>query len=56
MISIIDAYDVMTTGRPYQKAISKKEAINELKSCASSQFDPELVSEFIELIINIPDI
>jgi len=56
MISIIDAYDVMITGRPYQKAISKKEAIDELKACAGSQFDPELVSEFIELIINVPDI
>jgi len=50
IISIIDAYDVMTTNKPYSKAISKKAALNEIKECAGSQFDPELVEEFIEII------
>ncbi|MDZ7672839.1 MAG: diguanylate cyclase [Halanaerobiales bacterium] len=50
IISIIDAYDVMTNDRPYSEAISKKEALAEIKDCAGSQFDPELVEEFIELI------
>ena len=49
IISIIDAYDVMTSSRPYSKPISKKEALNEIKDCAGTQFDPELAREFIKL-------
>jgi diguanylate cyclase (GGDEF)-like protein/PAS domain S-box-containing protein len=50
IISIIDAYDVMTNGRPYKNAISKKEAAAEIKSCAGSQFDPNLANVFIEMV------
>ena len=50
IISIIDAYDVMTHERPYSPAISKEEALKEIKNCAGSQFDPELASKFIEII------
>ena len=50
IIAIVDAYDVMTHERPYQKTKSKKEAIMELKRCAGTQFDPELVEKFIEII------
>jgi len=49
IISIIDAYDVMTNNRPYSKAISNDEALAEIKKCAGSQFDPVLAQEFIEL-------
>jgi diguanylate cyclase (GGDEF)-like protein/PAS domain S-box-containing protein len=48
MLTIIDAYDVMISGRPYKKAMTEAEAAAELKSCAGSQFDPELVEKFIE--------
>jgi len=50
IILIADAYDVMTTGRIYKKAISKDDAIKELKRCAGTQFDPVLVEKFIEII------
>lgn len=50
IISIIDAFDVMTSGRPYQQGISKTEALEEIKDCAGSQFDPELSEKFIELM------
>lgn len=50
IISIIDAYDVMTHDRSYQEAISKKEALAEIKRCAGSQFDPELAAEFIKML------
>ncbi len=50
VISIIDAYDVMAHDRPYSKAISKEEALAEIKSCAGSQFDPELVEVFVEMM------
>ena len=49
IISIVDAYDVMTNDRPYSKAISNEEALAEIDRFAGSQFDPELAEEFIEL-------
>jgi len=50
IISIADAYDVMTHERPYKKAVSKKEALEELKRCAGTQFDPKLVKTFIQIL------
>jgi HD-GYP domain-containing protein (c-di-GMP phosphodiesterase class II) len=53
IISIIDAYDVMTNERPYSKAISKEEALVEINSCAGSQFDPDLAEEFVHMMKSI---
>ena len=50
IITLVDSYDVMTNERPYKKAMSKKEAVNEIRRCAGSQFDPELAAEFIRLL------
>jgi len=50
IISIVDAYDVMTNDRPYNSTKSKEEALEELKKCAGSQFDPYLVEKFIEVM------
>ncbi|MFW6273277.1 MAG: PAS domain S-box protein [Halanaerobium sp.] len=50
IISIIDAYDVMTNERPYSRAISKEEALEEIENCAAAQFDPVLAEKFVELI------
>lgn len=52
IIFIADAYDVMTGERTYKKAMSKPRAIEELKRCAGTQFDPVLVNKFIEIISN----
>jgi diguanylate cyclase (GGDEF)-like protein/PAS domain S-box-containing protein len=52
IISIVDAYDVMISGRPYKKAVTKDQAIKELKKSSGSQFDPKLVNLFINDIIN----
>jgi len=46
MISIIDAYDAMTSDRPYRKAMHHKDAVEELYRCAGTQFDPELLEVF----------
>jgi len=50
IVSIVDAYDAMTSDRPYRKALSKKTAIKELKRCSGTQFDPDLVDNFILLL------
>ncbi|UMZ72967.1 PAS domain S-box protein [Natranaerofaba carboxydovora] len=48
--SIADAYDVMSNGRPYKKAMLKEEIIEEFRRCAGTQFDPELVEIFVEVL------
>jgi HD-GYP domain-containing protein (c-di-GMP phosphodiesterase class II) len=50
ILAIADAYDAMISDRPYRKAMSHEEAIEELCRCAGTQFDPELVERFIEIV------
>jgi HD-GYP domain-containing protein (c-di-GMP phosphodiesterase class II) len=45
----------MTNDRPYRKALSSEEAIQELKRGAGSQFDPELVERFVKLISKLKE-
>lgn len=51
MVFILDAYDAMTNDRPYRKALSNQEAIEELKKNANTQFDPYLVDVFISDVL-----
>ena len=51
IIAIADAFDAMTSDRSFSKAKSVEEAINELRRCAGTQFDPEIVRIFIEKIL-----
>ena len=50
IVMIADAYDAMISDRPYRKALSSNEALQELQSCAGSQFDPLLVDVFLEAL------
>jgi len=52
IISIIDAYDVMQSHRTYKGVVSKTEALKEIKRCAGTQFDPQLVEIFLKIIKN----
>ena len=49
IISILDAYDVMTTGRVYKPKISHSKAVEEIKRCSGTQFDPEIVTNFLRV-------
>lgn len=50
IVSVIDAWDAMTSDRPYRKALTKEAAIEELKKGAGRQFDPNVVNAFLSLI------
>ena len=47
IIAVADAYEAMTTPRPYRRAVTPEAAIAELKACRGSQFDPEVVDAFV---------
>lgn len=49
ILAIADAYDAMTTNRPYRLALSSGSALKELVAHAGTQFDAELVERFVEL-------
>lgn len=50
IISVVDAYDVMITGRVYRPARCQNEVVDELRRCAGTQFDPCVVDVFVRLI------
>jgi HD-GYP domain-containing protein (c-di-GMP phosphodiesterase class II) len=50
IISVIDAYDAMTSDRPYRKALSKEYAVSELEKGMGTQFDPKVAKVFIDIL------
>jgi diguanylate cyclase (GGDEF)-like protein/putative nucleotidyltransferase with HDIG domain len=50
IIALADSYDAMTSDRTYRRALSPEEALEEMRRCAGTQFDPELVEIFIEIV------
>jgi HD-GYP domain-containing protein (c-di-GMP phosphodiesterase class II) len=51
ILAAADAYDAMTTKRPYRKAMTQTEAIDELKAHSCQQFDPQVVRAFIAVLV-----
>ena len=51
ILSVIDAFDAMTSMRPYQKKRTVEEACKELLRCKGTQFDPNVVDIFIGILI-----
>ena len=47
ILAIANAFDLMTTGTGYRNSVSREKAFAELRDCAGTQFDPELVERFI---------
>jgi HD-GYP domain-containing protein (c-di-GMP phosphodiesterase class II) len=54
IIAVVDAFDAMTTDRPYRKALSVEEAMGELQREAGKQFDPRVVEVFAGLLAEHP--
>ena len=52
IIAVADAFDAMTSNRTYGKPFSTNEAIEEIKRCSETQFDPEIVSLFVEKVLS----
>ena len=50
ILAVADSYDAMTSNRAYRTALSHRVAVEELKRCAGTQFDPSLVSAFIAAV------
>jgi len=51
ILAVADAFDAMTSERPYRSAMSRKEAIDEIKRCTGTQFDPIVVKAFFKTAI-----
>ncbi|MFC2003324.1 diguanylate cyclase [Chloroflexota bacterium] len=51
IMAIADAFDAMTSQRPYRAPLSCQEAADELKRCAGIQFDPELIEVFLPIAL-----
>jgi putative nucleotidyltransferase with HDIG domain len=49
IFAIADAFDAMTSDRPYRKGMSVEQARDELKRCAGTQFDPHIVEVFLDM-------
>ncbi|MBI4007468.1 MAG: HD domain-containing protein, partial [Planctomycetes bacterium] len=47
ILALADAYDAMTSERPYRKGLGWDKTIAEIKRCAGTQFDPTVVDAFL---------
>ncbi len=53
IMALADAYDAMTSDRPYRKALSEDTVIAEIKSNSGKQFDPIVARVFLEKVLGI---
>jgi putative nucleotidyltransferase with HDIG domain len=51
---LADAWDAMTIERPYQRALSTDEALEEVRACRGNQFVPEVVDAFFDAVAKRP--
>jgi len=50
ILAVADAFQAMTSERAYRPAMSREEAIKELKRCSGTQFDPKVVKAFLKVL------
>jgi putative two-component system response regulator len=49
IFAVVDTLDAMTSDRPYRKALSFDEALDEIRRCSGTQFDPRIASAFLRI-------
>jgi putative nucleotidyltransferase with HDIG domain len=49
IFTVVDTFDSMTSDRPYRKALTTLDALNEIIRCSNSQFDPIVVEAFLDI-------
>ncbi|HEX2254164.1 MAG TPA: HD-GYP domain-containing protein, partial [Thermoanaerobaculia bacterium] len=54
IIAVVDAFDAMTTDRPYRASLGQEAAVTELRRQAGRQFDPRVVDAFVEVLAERP--
>jgi HD-GYP domain-containing protein (c-di-GMP phosphodiesterase class II) len=54
VLAVADAFDAMTSMRPYRRALGMHAALTEIDRCAGSQFDPGLAQTFLDVWSNRP--
>jgi HD-GYP domain-containing protein (c-di-GMP phosphodiesterase class II) len=54
LLAVVDAFDAMTSVRPYRAPLSSLEALDEIERCAGTQFDPALAAVFCEVWAEAP--
>lgn len=52
ILCIADAYEAMRADRPYRAGLAVQEAVQELKNASGTQFDPSLVSIFVNMVVS----
>lgn len=55
VFAVVDAYDAMTSRRPYREALSQDDALEEIMRNSATQFDPDVVTAFLKMIRSNPD-
>ena len=50
ILALADAYEAMTSERPYRRALNPIEALSELERCSGTQFDPKIVAAFVRIL------
>jgi diguanylate cyclase (GGDEF)-like protein len=52
IVAVCDAYDAMTSERPYKGRMPREAALDELRRCAGTQFDPRVVEAFCDVAVD----
>lgn len=50
ILAVVDAFDAMTSSRPYRPSRSPSEAADEIRRCSGSQFDPTVAEAFLDAL------
>jgi len=50
VVAVVDAYDAMTSDRPYRQALDKEVALREIENGRAKQFDPRIVDAFLAMM------